>query len=209
MVTPNISLSIPYYRILQTQDYRLLKASDEPMYNTSSVADIDFIGLYEGERQLLEVYQKVKETRKLDSEIDLDESRHSMSSAADIDFSWLTDAKQQLREVYQEVMDELALDSEIDLVPDTAYQDAFQLLEFLDYNNVPMPDIGWLMDGGIGFEWRSMDSKGIGTMSIYGDNLVIYGTSLENGRKDKGTCKLTDFVKLVLFFPMLKTLCSQ
>ena len=72
-----------------------------------------------------------------------------------------------------------------------------------------MPDIGWLMDGGIGFEWRSQYVKGIGTMSIYGDNKVIYGASLGSGHKDKGTCELTDLVKLVRFFPMLKILCSQ
>lgn len=204
MATPNVSLSTPYYQILQTQDYRPLRASDETMYNTSSVADIDFLGLYEVQQQ-----SKVKETRKLDSEIDPNKPRHNLSSVANIDYSWLTDAEQQLQEVYQEVMDALTLDSEIDPVPDTTYQDAFRLLIFLDYNDVPIPDIGWLMDGGIGFEWRSMDSKGIATMSIYGDNLVIYGASLENGRKDKGTCKLTDFVKLVRFLPMLKTLCSQ
>ena len=117
--------------------------------------------------------------------------------------------QRELDEIRQEAEEAYALDNEIDPVPDSAYHDAYSVLDILFYNNVPMPDIGWLIDGGIGFEWRSMDSKGIGTMSIYGDNLVIYGASLENGRKDKGTCKLTDFVKLVRFLPMLKTLCSQ
>lgn len=130
-------------------------------------------------------------------------------SVVDLDPSWLTQAIKQLNEVKQEVREACTLDIEIDPVPNTAYQDAFQLLKFLDYNFVPMPDIGWLMDGGVGFEWRSVDSKGIGTMSIYGDNLVIYGALLENGSKDKGTCKLTDFVKLAHFLPMLNSLCSQ
>ena len=165
MATPYVSLSTSYHPVLQTRDYKPLRASDEVMTNPFSVADLTF--------------------------------------------SWLTDAKQQLQEVYQEVMDAHTLDSEIDLVPDSAYQDAFRLLEFLNCHNVPMPDIGWLMDGGIGFEWRSQKVKGIGTMSIYGDNQVVYGASLGDSRRIKGTCTLTDTVLLVRFLPMLKDLCSQ
>lgn len=118
-------------------------------------------------------------------------------------------AERELIDIQQEVEQAHALDNEIDPVPDSAYHDAYSLLEILFYNNVPMPDIGWLMDGGIGFEWRSQDSKGIGTMSIYGDNQVVYGSSLGNGRKVKGTCELTHLGKLVCFFPTLIVLCSQ
>ena len=117
--------------------------------------------------------------------------------------------QRELDEIRQEVEEACTLDNEINPVPDSAYHHTFSVLEILFYNNVPMPDIGWLMDGGIGFEWRSTDSKGIGTMSIYGDNQIVYGTSLGNGQRDKGTCKLTDYVKLDRFFPMLKTLCFQ
>ena len=46
-------------------------------------------------------------------------------------------------------------------------------------------------------------------MSIYGDNQVVYGASLESTRKIKGTCELTDLILRVRFFPMLKDLCSQ
>ena len=115
----------------------------------------------------------------------------------------------KLDEIRQETEEAYALDNEIDPIPDSAYDDANSLLEILFYNNVPMPDIGWLADGGIGFEWRSQNVKRIGTMSIYGDNKVIYGASLGNGHKDKGTCELTNLVKLVRFLPMLKTLCPQ
>lgn len=115
----------------------------------------------------------------------------------------------ELDEIRMEVEDAYALDNEFDLVPDSAFHDASSLLEILFYNNVPMPDIGWLMDGGIGFEWRSQNVKGIGTMSIYGDNQVVYGASLGSGRKVKGTCELTHLGKFVCFFPTLKVLCSQ
>ena len=115
----------------------------------------------------------------------------------------------ELEEIRQEAENAYALDDEIDPVPDSVYHDTYAVLEILFSNNVPMPDIGWLIDGGSGFEWRSQHLKGIGTMSIYGDNQVVYGASLGSGRKVKGTCKLTDLVELVLFLPMLKTLCSQ
>ena len=117
--------------------------------------------------------------------------------------------QRELKEIRQEAAEAYASDNEIDPVPDSAYDDASDLLEILFDHRIPMPDIGWLMDGGIGFEWRSQYVKGIGTMSIYGDNKVIYGASLGSGHKDKGTCELTDLVKLVRFFPMLKILCSQ
>ena len=117
--------------------------------------------------------------------------------------------QRELDEIRQESEEAYALDNEIDSVPESAYQDASSLLEILFYNNIPMPDIGWLMDGGIGFEWRSQHVKGIGTMSIYGDNQVVYGASLGSGRKVKGTCKLTDLVELVRFLPILKDVCAQ
>ena len=117
--------------------------------------------------------------------------------------------QRELDETRQEVEEAYALDNEIDHVPESAYRDAYLLLEILYDYDVPMADIGWLMDGGIGFEWRSTDGKGIGTMSIYGDNQVVYGASLGSTRKIKGTCLLTDLVLLIRFLPMLKTLCSQ
>lgn len=154
-------------------------------------------------------YYPELQTRNYHPIIDTDEIVANPFSVVDIDFSWLTEAEEQLREVYQEVMEACALDNEIDPVPDSAYNDAFQLLQLLDDHNIPMPDIGWLMDGGIGFEWRSTNVRGIGTMSIYGDNKVIYGASLGNGHRDKGICDFTDLVEFVRFLPMLKDVCSQ
>ena len=82
-------------------------------------------------------------------------------------------------------------------------------IEVLFDNDVPMPDIGWLTDGGIGFEWRSQNIKGIGTISIYGENKIIYGASLGSTSEVKGTCLLTDLASFVRFLPTLKVLCSQ
>ena len=54
-----------------------------------------------------------------------------------------------------------------------------------------MPDIMWLEDGGVGFEWRKGSEK-IFTMSVYGDGTIIYGGILGNKNKISGIAPLTD-----------------
>ena len=118
-------------------------------------------------------------------------------------------AQRELDEIRQEAEAACATDNEIDPVPDSAYRDAYLLLDVLFNYDVPTADIGWLMDGGIGFEWRSIDGRDIATMSIYGDNQVVYGASLGRTNEIKGTCLLTDLASLARFLPTLKVLCSQ
>ncbi|MCY3723676.1 MAG: hypothetical protein OXG97_15750 [Candidatus Poribacteria bacterium] len=120
----------------------------------------------------------------------------------------MTKVEETFKEIREEVEEACGWDDEVEPIPESAYNEARFLLNMF-HRFLPMPDIGWLIDGGIGFEWRSRDGKGIATMSIYGDNKVIYGATLGSGQKDKGTCELTDLVKLVRFFPTLKILCSQ
>lgn len=122
---------------------------------------------------------------------------------------FLKQGQRELDEIRQEAAKACALDNEIDPIPDFAYRDAYLLLEILFNYDTPMADIGWLMDGGIGFEWRSRDGKSIATMSIYGDNQVVYGAFLGGTRRVKGTCLLTDLASLVCFFSTLKGLCFQ
>ena len=110
----------------------------------------------------------------------------------------------ELGEIRQEAAKVCALDNEIDPIPDSAYHDAYLLLEILFNYDVPIADIGWLTDGGIGFEWRSTDGKGIATISVYGDNQVIYGASLGSRRRVKGTCPLSDLILLPNFLKMAR-----
>lgn len=135
-----------------------------------------------------------------------DEAMLNPSAVADLSLFWLDEAVKQLQEVYQEVEEALELDSEIAPVPDIAYKEARLLLEIFFHCNVSMPDIGWLMDGGIGFEWRSKDRKGIATISIYGDNQVIYGASFGNTHRIKGTCPLSNLRSFTGFLTVLTTL---
>ena len=133
-----------------------------------------------------------------------------VSSAGLLGLSWLDDAEQQLQEIRLEVEEARELDSETEVVPESAYSEArfllflFNVLHFA----IPMPDIIWLEDGGIGFEWRAKNGHGIGTMSLYGDNQVIYGASLGSTRRVKGTCALSNLTSLGHFFMALFVLCS-
>ncbi len=130
------------------------------------------------------------------------------SFASDPYLSWVNDVDQQIEELREENEEACTLDEEIESIPDSAYDDAYWLLEMLFDCNVPTPDIGWLVDGGIGFEWRSKNKKGIGTISVYGDNQVVYGASLGSTDRVKGTCALSDIVSLYHFFANLIILCS-
>ncbi len=113
-------------------------------------------------------------------------------------------AQQQLEEIRQEAMEASALDNEIDRIPDSAYDDAHSLLKMLSHCNVPMPDIGWAEDGSLGFEWRP--ENGIATMSLYGDNHVIYGAFFNDKRQVEGVCALSDTAMLRGFLTLLNLL---
>ena len=119
-------------------------------------------------------------------------------------FSWLDYAQQQIEEIRQEAMEASALDNEIDRIPDSAYDDAHSLLKMLFQCNVPMPDIGWAEDGSLGFEWRP--ENGIATMSLYGDNHVIYGAFFNDKRQVEGVCALSDTAMLRGFLTLLNLL---
>ena len=56
----------------------------------------------------------------------------------------------ELDEIRREVEEACATDNETDPVPDSVYHDAYLLLDILFNYDIPMADIGWLMDGGIG-----------------------------------------------------------
>lgn len=116
----------------------------------------------------------------------------------------IDDALPELKDIHQEAEEAYGLDNEIDPVPKSAYDDALLLLKMLFNCNIPMPDIGWAEDGSLGFEWRPED--GIATMSLYGDNLVIYGAFFNDKRQVEGICTLSDTVLLQGFLTTLRNL---
>ena len=121
-------------------------------------------------------------------------------------FFSLEDALRELEEVREDAEEAYASDDKIDPVPDSAYDDAHVLLELL-HQNVPMPDMMWSEDGGLGFEWRP--GSGIATISLYGDNLAIYGAFFNDNRQVEGICSLSDTVLLQGFLTTLRNLFEQ
>ena len=186
---------------------------DIPSSDTQELKKIDQ-EIYQEEREIWESDNETELASESAYSADLQTQKYRPLSASDepVLNLWLNDAEQQLQEVHQEVKEARELDSEIDLVPSSAYDDAYWLLKTLFGYDVSMPDIGWLIDGGIGFEWWSRDGKGIGTISIYGDNKVVYGASGEVSSepiKIKGTCPLSNFASLNDFRTKLLILCSE
>ena len=98
--------------------------------------------------------------------------------------------QRELDEIRQEAENAYALDNEIDSIPDSAYDDALVLLEFLCNYKIPMPDIGWAEDGSLSLGWYP--DEGMITIGVYGDNLVIYNAFFEEKRQFEGICELSD-----------------
>jgi hypothetical protein len=126
-----------------------------------------------------------------------------LSSVAIPELLSLEDALRELQEVREDAEEAYASDDQIDPVPDSAYVDAHVLLELL-HRNLPMPDMMWSEDGGLGFEWRP--GSGIATISLYGDDLAIYGVFFDDKRQVDGICSLSDTVLLQGFLTTLRNL---
>ena len=96
--------------------------------------------------------------------------------------------------------------SDIESVPEPACAETFSLLQQIP-RDVPMPDMMWLEDGGIGLEW--MPGDGIVTMSLYGNAHVTFVAILGNQHEIAGTCPLSDSRILPSFLATLPLLFRQ
>ena len=111
--------------------------------------------------------------------------------------------QRELDEIRKEVEETCAVAEDVYRVPKSAYEEAFSLLEQMP-RDIPMPDMMWLEDGGIGLEWRPVD--GIATMSLYGDGLVVYGAFSTKNREISGVCPCADAAFLPGFLTTLARL---
>lgn len=112
-----------------------------------------------------------------------------------------------LNGIREEVKETCEIDCEIDNdvipVPESAYVDTYSLLNQIS-SDIPVPDLMWLEDGGIGLEWRPRD--GIVTMSLYGDEHVTFVAIVGKQHKIAGTCPLSDQLLLPNFLATLPIL---
>ena len=115
----------------------------------------------------------------------------------------LEDVLRELEEIREEVEETCAAADNVRTVPESAYKETLCLLKMLQ-QDLPLPDMMWAEDGGIGLEWRP--GSGIATMSLYGDNLVVYGAFFNDKREVDGICSLSDNVLFEGFITTLKDL---
>lgn len=109
--------------------------------------------------------------------------------------------QRELDETRREAEEAYALDKEIDPIPDSAYNDTLVLLEMLCNYKLPMPEVSWAEDGSFSIGWYL--DKGIITIGIYGDDLVIYNAFFEEKRQFEGICALSDTPMLSGFLEVL------
>ena len=108
--------------------------------------------------------------------------------------------QRELDEIREEVEETCKVVSDVRPVLQQAYDEASTLLKRIS-PGIPMPDLMWLEDGGIGLEWRP--KEGIATMSLYGDNQVTFGTVWRESSEIWGSCPLSDPVLFPNFLKML------
>ena len=116
------------------------------------------------------------------------------------------DIQRELDEIREEVEETCKVASDVRPVPQQAYDETSTLLKRIS-PGIPMPDLMWLEDGGIGLEWRHGD--GIITMSLYGDNHVNFVVVLDNQHEIAGTCPLSDPFLLPNFLTILPELFQR
>ena len=166
---------------LQTQEYGMPETSDRGVIEGVAVVDQHFFFAF---ARLVEI------------------SAQNLFAPLGVDqHFFFVNVQQQLEELRQEAMEAYQANNEIDPIPDSAYEETLSLLKQMP-RNVPMPDIMWSEDGGIGLEWRP--ENGIVTMSLYGDNHVIYGAFFGDKREVEGICTLSDTALLQGFLTTLR-----
>ena len=102
----------------------------------------------------------------------------------------LHEAELLLKEIRQEADEVSQEDLQAKPIPPVAYDESLALLKAI-LRDVSMPDVMWLADGGIGFEWRK-DSEKIFTLSLYGDGHAIFVGIFGEKNKIRGITPLSD-----------------
>ena len=145
--------------------------------------------------------EKPNSDRLLVKEAAVETEVPGLSSVIPPDLFSLEDVQRELAEIREEVDETCAVADNVRAVPESAYDETLSLLKMMR-RDVPLPDMMWSEDGGIGLEWRPGD--GIATISLYGDNLVIYGAFFNDEREVNGICSLSDTAFLKGFVATLR-----
>lgn len=121
--------------------------------------------------------------------------------------SYQQTSEDRLNEVRLEAEEAYTLDNQIDPIPKTAYDDVLVLLKKVFYAGIPLPNFSWAEDGSLSLTWFL--KEGLGTMGLYGDNIVIYSVFFEEKRQVEGVCELSDTPVLSGFLTILSNILSK
>ena len=114
-----------------------------------------------------------------------------------IDMGILNEVRCEAEEAYDE-------DNEINKIPERAYTDIVQLVRKLVQLGIPMPEFSWAEDGSLSLTW--CPKKGMASMGVYGDDLVIYSAYFNEEMQSSGVCKLSDISMLSGFVTTLNSI---
>ncbi len=109
----------------------------------------------------------------------------------------------ELDAIREEVKETCAVTTDVIPAPEQAYKNVLSLMKQMP-DDIPIPDMMWLEDGGIGLEWRPRE--GIATISLYGDENVIYGIFFSEKCETSGICALSNYTLLHGFLTTLSLL---
>jgi hypothetical protein len=114
---------------------------------------------------------------------------YSTPPALDPKSDTLHEAEQILNEIMQEAEEESRENPQTQPISSETYKESLSVLCTI-LNDVSMPDLMWLEDGGIGFEWRRGLEK-IFTLSLYGDGHGIFVGIFGERNKIRGITPLS------------------
>ena len=96
-----------------------------------------------------------------------------------------------LNKVKHDVEKARLLDSDIEEIKNEAYEDTAIVMKKIYDAGVSSPEVDWNEDGSINLSWL-LKTGGTSTISVYGDNHVIYNTYLGPDNYVRSVCKIRD-----------------
>ena len=96
-----------------------------------------------------------------------------------------------LNEVKHEAEQARLLDSDIEKIKNETYDDSDAVMKEIYDVGVSMPEVDWNEDGSINLSWF-LKTGGTSTISLYGDDCVIYNAYLDPDNYVRSVCKIRD-----------------
>ena len=139
----------------------------------------------------IEVYDKMCKWWETTLRIQTTNKENKMKSYSQI----LVEQQREAQEEHNKYPDDC------DPPEDNAYTDALTVLHLMP-NNLEVPDIMWLPNGGCGMEWRP--PNGIATLGCYGNEIAVYGMTHGDKNDMSGHANINKPLYIRAFFESIK-----